>query len=151
MAESERVPIVGSVVLLGGIVAVAVFLLMFRASGDVGHGRDVFEGLAGGRASVSGAIDWTRLQALDINIGATYTQLKDDAERARYRTAFLTSFSQAFARIGGTASAFRGWRLASHKPGRLIIAADYPAKHKTILLGFADSGEKPLVSIQWQK
>lgn len=148
--ERTATPLIGSAVLVLAIGAVAVFAM--RGGSDVEVCRRVFQGLAEGRPGVHRRIDWERLKALDVDVGATYAALPDNQERARYRQAFIERFAAGFQGTGGRPEAFVGWRAQGRTDdGRVVVAADYEGKHKTLLLGVSGGWRKKVVSIQWSE
>lgn len=136
-----------SLALLVGVLGTAWVLLN---RGEAALCRSVFTKLAQGKASVRSQIAWERLQALDIDVGATYSQLTTDKERRAYQEAFIQQYAQAFGAAGGSPAAFTGWRVQEQREGQVIVAADDPAKQKTLLMNVPASGPKRLEAIQWQ-
>ena len=118
-------------------VAAAAGVLIHRAgSGDVRLCRRVFAGLVHGDAKVRAAIDWERLKALDVDVGAAYAQLPDAQEKRNYQDAFIRSFAEGFRQGGATLRAFTNWRLGEDG----TVSADYPAKQKTLRFRLSASG-----------
>lgn len=142
-------PVMGTIVLLLLVAAAAVFIMRISHS-EVGFCREVLKGLAEGRSSVKQRIAWERLRALDVDVGATYQALPNEEERSKYRQAFVLSFSQGFRHAGGVPSGFVNWRVHGRSGKQLVIAADYPAKQKTLLMGIPAAGSKKVETIQWQ-
>ena len=149
MGKSQT-PVIGSAALLMAIGAIAVVIM--RGSGnDVELCRRVFQGLAEGRQGVHRRIDWQRLKALDVDVGAAYAALPNDQERVRYRRAFIEQFCAGFRGTGGHSDAFVRWRAQGRADdGRVVVAADYATKQKTLLLQLEGGWNKKLVGIQWQ-
>lgn len=112
--------------------------------------RAAFTKLAAGHPAVSRQIAWDRLQAIGVDVGATYTKLPNDQERRAYQAAFIEQFSAAFKQAGGTPKAFVGWRLADAGDEQMVVAADYPATHKTLLVSIPRSGHRQIEGLQWQ-
>ncbi len=147
--EKTQTPVVGSVVLL--LLAAAAGTVFLRAGkSDAEFCRTVLNGLAQGKPSVTKRIDWDRLQALQVDVGATYRKLPNDGERAKYRAAFIANFANGFHRSGASVDAFRRWRVQERTADRIVIAVDYEAKRKTLLMTIPSSGRKKLESLQWQ-
>lgn len=147
--RTPRKPVIGSV-MLAALAATAVIYVVRMDRGELAHYRAVFAGLVGGRASVQRDIAWERLEAMGVHVGETYTHLPDDRQRAQYRQAFIRSVAAAFRQQGGAARSFTRWRIAERTAERVVVAADYPAKEKVLLLEFAASGPKQLKAIRWQ-
>lgn len=142
-------PVMGSIALALLAVAGGVFIMRLRES-DVRFCRALLEDLADGKPSVNRQIDWARLVALDVDVGATYAQLPSDQERARYRRAFIEHFSKGFRQAGGASKGFRHWRVHAREAQRVVVAADYEARQKTLLMTIPASGPKKLEAIRWQ-
>ena len=149
MIQTRGAPWMGSItLLLVGATAVAVALSARRS--EVAVCRETLRGLIDGSQTVGRSINWEQLQAMGVDVGATYRRLANEREQAAYRRAFIAQCAQGFRRARGSADSFRRWRLLTREPGRIIVAADYEAKHKTILVALSDSGTKKVESIQWQ-
>jgi len=132
------------------LVGIASLVLLMRMSrGEVAVGREIFQGLVTGKPSVQKRIDWAHLSAVGVEVGATYTQLPNEQAKAKYRRFFVEYFSKGFRKAGGSPKAFVRWRIQERTPAWVVVAADYPAKQKTLLLTMATSGRK-LQGIQWQ-
>lgn len=133
------------------LIAAAVgLLIMRRGAGDVEFCRTVLTGLVNGKPSVAQRLDWEHLNALGLDVGAAYTNLPNDEERKQYRQAFVRSVSSEFKRVGGTAKSFSRWRLHGREAGRVVVAAAFPAKGKTLLMTLPASGTKKVQALQWQ-
>ena len=132
--------------------AVAVFVLRASRS-DVDLCRAVLAGLTQGRSSVAGQIAWERLRALDLDVGATYVKLPNAKEQGEYRQAFIENFAAGFQRTGASLPQFTGWRVQERSKGTIIVAADYAARQKTLLLTLPANASwwgKKIEAIQWQ-
>ena len=127
------------------VIVVAAFLLNFVGQ-EVRFCRRVLTGLANGNPSVRQAIDWERLQAIGIDVGAAYAQLPSDKERREYQDAFIRSFAEGFRQQGGSVKVFTHWRVE----GDGTVAADYPAKNRNLLFQLSGGWRKQVVGIQWQ-
>ena len=148
--ERTATPLVGSAVLLMVIGGIGV-LAMRSGGNDVEFCRRTFRGLAEGRPGVHRRIEWERLKALGVDVGATYAKLPNEQERMQYRKAFIERFSEGFRRTGGKPEAFVGWRAQGRTDdGRVVVAADYEGKSKTLLLHLSGGWNKKLEAIQWQ-
>jgi len=121
------------------IVAAAAGALIHRAwSRDVRLCQRVFAGLVKGNDAVREAIDWERLMALDVDIGASYRQLSTPAEQVAYERMFIRGFSEGFRQAEATPEAFRGWRRGADG----TVSADYPAKQKTLRFRLSIDGKR---------
>ena len=115
---------------------------------DVHRGQRILAGLVRGHASVSRGIAWERLKALDVDVGATYTHLPNDQERRAYERSFISHFAEGFRLAGGNSTAFTNWRVQERTDHQVVIAVDYPIRHKTLLLSLDGTGR--LEAIQWR-
>ena len=147
--ERPTTPWVGSVVLVVAVVAV-VAAIARRGADDVTFCQAVLKGLANANQAIQRKVDWERLKAMGVDVGATYTKLANERERSGYRRAFINSFSENFYRARGDLEAFRRWRVEERADGRIVVAADYEGRHRTLLLSLPASGRKQVVEIQWQ-
>ena len=129
--------------LVAGIAAAAAFAHL-SGSPEVRLCRRVFAGLVNGHEAVRAAIDWERLKALDVDVGAAYAQLPDEQEQRNYQDAFVRSFAEGFRQGGATLRAFTNWRLGEDG----TVSADYPAKQKTLRFRLSVSG-KQVQEIGW--
>ena len=131
------------------VAAIALLLVQFSRR-STSAARAIFAGLAGGRGSVERSIDWEHLNALHVEVGATYSKLPNGQERAGYRKAFIDNFASAFRAKGGAVDAFRGWRVYGRDGEQVIVAADDPSRRQMLLLGLSGGWTKRLRSIQWK-
>lgn len=148
MADT-KLNLMGSATLVLAAIGAAVFVMRARAS-DADLAQRILTGLANGQASIERRINWEHLQALGVNVGATYTRLPSDQERARYRDTFIRGFAEGFQRSGARPESFVNWRVQEREEGYSVVAADYAAKRRTLLLRLAKSGGRRLEGIQWQ-
>jgi hypothetical protein len=103
-----------------------------------------------GRQSVQSRIDWERLKALEVDVGATYAALPDEKEREAYRQAFIERFSRGFGSTGAGLKDFAGWRVQERAEDRTVVAADYPKKRKVLLFELSALGGRKVTGIRWQ-
>lgn len=133
------------------LAAVAVAAVVMRLTqNEVGFCRAVFRNLVNDRQAAQRQIDWERLKAVGVDVGKTYTELPDDQARAQYRKAFIDNFAMGFRQSEGTLEAFRNWRVQARDGERVVVATDYEAKRKTLLLSVPASGQRKLQELQWQ-
>jgi len=147
--EKTQTPVVGSIILATVLMAGAA-MVMQRHHGHVTFCQGLLRGLIHGQQSVSSQIDWAHLKALGFDVGAHYTALPNDQERTKYRQAFVVGFANGFSQVGGRPTIFSRWRVLSHEDGRIVVAAHYEAKHKTLLMTLPASGKPQLEALQWQ-
>ena len=143
---TKQAPVTGSLLLILAMAGLATAGARLIRT-EVGFCRDAFAGLAQGRLSAERQVDWEHLQAMGVDVGETYRRLPNAQERRQYRQAFIGQFAGGFASSGATTRAFTNWRRA----GGRLVAADYPAKQKTLLCGVSGSWiTRRIVSLQWQ-
>ncbi len=141
-----------TILAVAALLVLALISLMWpRPKSDVAVCQEIFRGLATGKADVEEWVDWANLKALEIDVGDTYSKLPDDTQRQQYRQAFIENFAQGFRFMGGTLQAFGHWRLHERAGDHVVVAVDYPAKHKTLLLSLATTGKRRLIGLQWQE
>lgn len=144
-----KVNVMGSATLILVAIGLVVFVMRARSS-DAQWAQRILTGLANGRTSIERHIDWEHLKTLDVEVGATYAKLPSDQDRRRYRQAFIQNFAKGFAQSGARPEAFVNWRIQERGDGDTLVAADYPAKRKTLLVRIARDGGRRLEALQWQ-
>ena len=149
MAQDRTASIMRQMALAIVVAVLAVFLVRL-GRGEVAFCRGVLAHLAQGRQSVQRQIDWDHLQALEVNVGEAYARLPNAREQEQYRRAFVQQFAVAFQRTGAAPKDFTGWRIAERSGPRIVVAADYPSKRRTLLLQVSGGWKKRVVGIQWQ-
>ena len=146
--EAQGMPIAGSIALALIVAAGVVFVLRARAS-ELRVCRDVLRGLIDGSPSIGRSIDWEHLRALGVDVGATYRQLPNERERAGYRQAFIEQFANGFRRASGVADGFRAWRVQRRADAAVVVAADYEAKHRTLLMSVSSARSQKVEKMEW--
>lgn len=132
---------------VGMVAVVAVMASLLSLPGrPVRFCQRVFAGLVDGNVSVRRAIAWEQLNALDMDVGATYGQLSDPAEQAAYQRAFIQNFAEGFRQSGATRQALTNWRRGP--AGR--VTAEYPDKRATVVFYLVGGLRMRLAGIQWQ-
>lgn len=116
---------------------------------DAGRGQALIGALVKGQSSAQRQIAWDKLQAFGYDVGSAYRQLPEK-ERSGYRAAFIQQFGKGFAEAGGTVKAFGGWRVERRSKDEVVIAADYPSKHQTLIMIFSGRGRKKLARMEWK-
>lgn len=148
--EERQVPMIGSVILV--LVAVLGWVVWAqRGKSDVDFCRDVFARLMQGKPAVASKIDWEHLKALGVDVGRAYTRLPDTTQKANYRKAFIAGAALGFRQAKAMPAAFTNWRVMGSQNGHVMVAADYPAKQKTLVMARATTGKKLVDSIQWKE
>src|SRR3989338_3103636 len=139
--------------LIGVVAVVCVIVLVLRNPQEdaVRWTKQTFETLVSGRSSVQARIAWERLSAVGVDVGATYTKLPNAREQAQYRQAFLRELASGFRRSGARAESFVNWRIMEKSDEAIVVAADFPAKQKTLLLTVSDGKPRQVTGIRWQE
>ncbi len=130
--ETQRTRWIGAATIAIVACAVVVFAVRWQHR-DVIRCRDVLVGLAMGNMGVQRSINWEVLEALSGDFGAVYRQLPDEANRLRYREAFIAKFAEGFRQTGGSLAAFGNWRVVEKSNGHVVIATDAPSRNQTVL------------------
>ena len=131
---------------IGLLIAAGWGVVHLCSDPDIRFCRRVLGQLVNGNPSVSRVIDWAHLQALDVNVGATYAALPNQQEQLNYERAFVRNFAVGFRKSGGQLSAFTHWRAEPDG----TVSADYPAKHKTLVFRLTGSGRHQVDGIAWK-
>lgn len=142
MKKEEQTYLVIGVVLL----LLVVFLFQLNPN-EISRCRTMFSALVRGSYSAQKQIDWEKLKALDVDVGATYSQFPDGQQRLNYQKTFVKSFALGFKQMGGELAGFRNWRVYTKDAEKTVIAADY--RGQTLLLTFSKVGKK-LTALQWK-
>ena len=138
--------VVGAIVLA---LVGALRLPTMLAIGSVGFCKKAFGELAGGRMGVVRMLDWETLTAMGIDVGKTYRNLAGERNRASYQRQFIEAFARSFRQSGGRPEAFVRWRIVGEEGDRTIVAADYPAKQRTLLFLVPLEGPRRVMEIRW--
>ena len=159
--------------LIGVVAVVGVIVLVLRNPQEdaVRWTKQTFETLVSGRSSVQARIAWERLSAVGVDVGATYTKLPNAREQAQYRQAFLRELASGFRRSGARAESFVNWRIeesaesaemkaqsaqnksaegAERDARTMVVAADFPAKQKTLLMTLTVGKPRQVTGIGWK-
>ena len=136
--------------IIAALVLMPLALLLWGAKSDVKFCQHVFRGLVQGQMAVQRHIDWSRLKALEADVSAVYLKIPREQERSQFRAVFIVGFSKGFAQVEGKAHAFQHWRVVERKPERVVVAADYVDKGKTLLFTVSTSRPRKLIGLQWK-
>jgi len=132
------------------IIAAAVLFGLFQDQ-DLAFGRRALSGLAKGEVVIGNAIDWPHFKAAGVDIGAGYTKLPNDIEKAYYRKAFILNFALSFQGAGGRLSNFSNWHVQNRDSQKAVVAAD-SLGNKTILFTIVRiNGKRKVVDIRWRQ
>ena len=154
-----------------GLVVLAILVLRNPQQDAVRWTRQTFELLVSGRSSAQARIAWERLSAVGVDVGATYAKLPNAREQAGYRQAFLRELASGFRRSGARAESFVNWRIeesaesaemkaqsaqnksaegAERDARTMVVAADFPAKQKTLLMTLTVGKPRQVTGIGWK-
>jgi len=131
------------------LTAAAVFVLRVR-NADAVFCRGLLADLVKGKAAAVERIDWEHLRALGTDVGREYSRLAKAEEKRLYQTAFVRQFGEGFRQGGGDVRLFTHWRVLHTEGDQVTVAADYQAKHRTLLFSVGNGWTKQLVGLQWQ-
>ena len=109
---------------------------------DLTFAKNTFESLARGDSKVRESIDWSTLQAMGQNVGATYVLLPSETEKVNFEQAFVTQFAASFREAGGTPDQFSNWRVSHHDDLKTEVAADSGGGTVTITVTERDGKER---------
>lgn len=132
--------------LLFVVVLAAFMFFLHMRNQEVNLCRYVFSGLVKGSYGVQRFIDWENLQALDVDVAATYNNLANDKEKVNYKKSFIKNFSVGFKQGGGRLKSFTHWRIYDRDREKTVVAADY--RNKIILFTLSKYGRR-LIALQW--
>ena len=151
MAQNQPAAGIGYVVMSLVTIGLVVFIVRMSHH-EVEFCRRVFAGLVNGDSRVCRLVDWDRFKALETDVGAVYRQLPNDTEKSQYQRTFVEHFSKSFRDTGGQFKSFANWRREDTLDGQVVVAADYPSKHSTLLFRVPASWwKKRLFAIQWKQ
>ena len=69
-------------------------------------------------------IDWETFTSLGVPVGKQYVAMKNEEDRVRFKTGFITQFSSQFRDSGASAEDFTNWRATSHDDAHTVVTAD---------------------------
>ena len=138
------------------VIILVVFAFIFFMSvrnPDVDFARKVFNGLAEGKDSVQGLIDWPRFKVMGQDVAEKYSKMVDDRERYFFRKSFIVNFSLSFQNAGGDFKNFLNWRTYSSDKLNAVVAADTvtAARNSVLFTISKKQGQQKLVSIEQLK
>jgi len=131
------------------ILAAGIMFFTNKEKQDVEFCRDViFKGMIEGKASVGEFIDWNKLIAVGVDVGAGFAKAPNEAERRNYKEVFIRGVSLGFAYTGGKPNALADWRIFSQTRERVVIAADYRPGKRRMLFTLAKGEKRKLVGLE---
>ncbi len=112
------------------------------SKGDLTFAKGTFESLARGDSAAMEKIDWSMLQSLGQNVGASYVQIPSETEKVNFQKAFVAQFSASFREAGGSPDQFENWRVSYHDDLKTEVAADSAGGTVTITVTERDGRER---------
>jgi hypothetical protein len=112
------------------------------SKGDLTFAKGAFESLARGDSAAMEKIDWSMLQSLGQNVGASYVQIPSETEKVNFQKAFVAQFSASFREAGGSPDQFENWRVSYHDDLKTEVAADSAGGTVTITVTERDGRER---------
>ena len=91
---------------------------------DVEFAKSTFVALAAGDDSVTSDIDWENFNASGRDVSAKYKPFTDEANRAVFRSSFVSSYSTTFKASGAKVESLTNWKLDSQDTGSATISAE---------------------------
>jgi hypothetical protein len=135
-----------------GIIAVALLIFAWEFSQyDVRFCRSALDGLVKGAIKVERLIDWEKLEALGIDVGANYRRFTNPQDKETYRRLFIRNFAVGFQKGEGDFKKFTNWRVLLRKGAKVVVAADYLLYNKTVLFTLFKSSKTKLIAIEWKE
>ena len=137
------------------IISISVAALLLLAweftHRDARFCRSVLDGLVKGSIKVEKLIDWERLEATGIDVGANYRRLPTLPDKETYRRLFIRNFAVGFQQGKGDLKKFTNWRVLQRKPTKVVVGADYLLYNKTILFTLSKSPRTKLIALEWKE
>lgn len=131
--------------------AVCIISGCMGREGEVQFARRVLSGLCSGKQKVESSIAWERFQAMGVDVGKAYSQLRSTGEKSDYRKAFFYNLSYAFKASKGRFSDFTNWQVKNSYADTATVSADTPLG-KVLLMTLSNSGGRQrLIAIGWQQ
>jgi hypothetical protein len=113
--------------------------------------RSVLNGLVKGSVKVEKFIDWEKLKATGLDIGATYRRIATPSDKSIYRRLFIRNFATGFHSTKGDFRKFVNWRILERKATKVVVAADYLLYNKTILFTLSKIPKTKIIAIEWKE
>jgi len=132
------------------IILLAVTTFFYLKDQEITLCQKALSGLVNGADAAQRYIDWRKLYAMEINVGASFGKLRNEKERTNYKKEFIKNFSFVFKKVGGEIGAFTNWRIHERRSNVVVVAADYALYNKTLLFSVSKSFKRKLVGLQWK-
>lgn len=143
--NQEASPLKGVILFL---VVIAILFLFKTRHNELDTARAALAGLIQANQSVAGLLNWEKLKAIGVNVGAEYSAFKGDKDKVNYKKYFIRGFSAGFKEVKGNYKEFSNWRIYEKTAQKTVVAADYRGK---ILLFSLPKNEKKIIDIQWKE
>ncbi|MBX3741875.1 MAG: hypothetical protein KF712_12835 [Akkermansiaceae bacterium] len=112
------------------------------AAGDVSFARSAFVALAKGDTAAQNMIDWPTFTAPGENVAAKYNAIPTEAEKAQFRSEYVTGFATSFRQTGGSVDNFTNWTVSFHDSTRTEVTAQSPNGLLKLTVSERNSAEK---------
>ena len=137
-------------VIIMAVVAVLFFAWEFT-NRDVRFCRLALDGLAKGSVKAEKFIDWEKLIATRLDVGATYRRIAKPEDKNIYRRLFIRNFAVGFQNVKGNVKKFTNWRVLERKGTKVVVGADYLLYNKTILFTLSKLPKTKITVIEWKE
>jgi hypothetical protein len=144
----KDIPILEYTLLIAIVMGALVFFIHMKNE-NTDFCRKVFNGLVKGSYAVQKFIDWEKLKAMNVDVGATYIKFTTEKQRSDYKQAFIKYLSLGFKQTGSKLDLFTNWRAYDRYTDKTVVAADY--RGKIILFTISRDGKRKLIAIQWKE
>ncbi len=128
-----HLPFVGRHSLAAGSGPDAEMIAQNNALSPVDFARSAFISLSHGDPGADVGIDFETLNAGGENIGAVYTMMTSEAQKADFRKGFVANYAKSFRQTGASIESLTNWRIESEDSNQVNIAADIPGGHTALV------------------
>lgn len=112
---------------------------------DVDFAKDALTRLTEGDMASADMIDWENFKVMGQDAGQMYRTAQDEAYKAGFRSAFISSFSKSFKEKGGDLSRVK-WKEKSRGGDGTVVAASAPGGSGNLLITVTRPGGVQKVS-----
>ena len=130
------------------LVVIGILFLFKVKHNELDVARAALAGLIQANSSVASLLNWEKLKAVGVDVGAEYSAFKIDKDKVNYKKYFIRGFSAGFKEVKGEYKEFTNWRFYEKTAQKTVVAADYRGK---ILLFSLPKNEKKITDIQWKE
>lgn len=140
-----------NLMIIAGLMSALCIIGCMGREDEVQFARRVLSGLCSGKQKVESSIAWERFQAMGVDVGRAYSQLRSIGEKSDYRKAFFYNLSYAFKASKGRLPDFTNWQVKSSYADTAVVSVDTPSG-KVLLMTLSDSGGRQrLIALGWQE